>query len=161
MRQFYINQIYKKQETISLWRLVDGSIVNRLCFLSIKDCKCNLNGSTGCSPSGTCICKEKYGGSKCQEGRLNSIFKPLSIFWFYALMVFMRTVFLKRFCFPNLCVLISGFEKSSFSLGYSLFYNFLLLFIFYFINELRTRKGWICYFLALSYISKVNLDTQK
>ena len=42
-------------------------------FLSIKDCKCNLNGSTGCSPSGTCICKEKYGGNKCQEGRVKEL----------------------------------------------------------------------------------------
>ena len=64
LRQFYINKINKKQETIFLWQLVDGSIVNRLCFLSIKDCKCNVNGSTGCNPSGTCICNDKYVGSQ-------------------------------------------------------------------------------------------------
>ena len=96
--------ICKKQEAISLSQLVDGPIVNRLCFLSIKDCKCNLNGSTGCSPSGTCICKEKYGGSKCQEGRLNSIFKTLSIFWFYALILingFYVHIVFKEILFPK------------------------------------------------------------
>ena len=97
MRQFYTNQINKKQEAISLWQLVDGSIVNRLCFLSIKDCKCNVNGSTGCNPSGTCICKDKYVGSQCQQCRLISIFKLLSIFGFYALILingfYARSVF--------------------------------------------------------------------
>ena len=85
MRQFYINKINKKQETISLWQLVDQSIVNRLYFLLIKDCKCNVNGSTGCNPIGTCICKDRYAGSQCQQCRLNSIFKLLPIFGFYVL----------------------------------------------------------------------------
>ena len=47
-----------------------GQLLIDFAFLSIKDCKCNVNGSAGCSPSGTFICKEKYGGSKCQKGRL-------------------------------------------------------------------------------------------
>lgn len=130
-RHFYVNKMHKKQETISLWQFVDGSVVNRLCFfLSIKDCKCSVNRSTGCSRSGTCICKETYGGSKCQEGRLNFIFKPLPIFWFYALILingfYAHSVYKEILCFPNLCTLISEFAKSSFSLGYSMFYIFLL-----------------------------------
>ena len=31
---------------------------------TIKDCKCNVNGSTGCNPSGTRICNNKYVGSQ-------------------------------------------------------------------------------------------------
>ena len=81
-----------------------GQLLIDFVFLSIKDCKCNLNGSTGCSPSGTCICKEKYGGSKCQEGRLNSIFKPFSIFLFYALILingFYADIVFKEILFPK------------------------------------------------------------
>ena len=104
---------------------VDGSIVNRFCFLSIKDCKCDVNGSTGCNPSGTCICKDKYVGSQCQQCRLNSIFKLLPIFEFYALILisgfYARIVFKEISCFSNMSILISEFEKSSFSLGYLMF----------------------------------------
>ena len=81
-----------------------GQLLIDFVFLSIKDCKCNLNGSTGCSPSGTCLCKEKYSGSKCQVGGSNSIFKPLSIFWFYALILingfYVHSVF-KEILFPK------------------------------------------------------------
>ena len=108
-----------------MWQLVDGLIVNRLCFLSIKDCKCNVNGSTGCNPSGTCICKDKYVGSQCQQCRLNSIFKLLPIFGFYAMILingfYACSVFKEILCFSNMCILISEFEKSSSSLGYSMF----------------------------------------
>ena len=118
----FINKINKKQEAIALWQLVDGSSINKVCFLSIKDCKCNVNGSTGCSPSGTCICKEKYGGSQCQQCRLNSLFKPLPIFWFYALILvdcfYARSLFKEILCFWNMFFLISELENSSFSLGY-------------------------------------------
>ena len=77
MEAIFIHKICKKQETISMCYLVDGRIINRFCFLSIKDCKCNVNGSTGCHPSGTCICKKKYVGSQCQQCKLNFIFKQL------------------------------------------------------------------------------------
>ena len=85
METIFINKICKKQEAISLCHLADGRIINRFCFLSIKDCKCNVNGSTGCHPSGTCICKKNYVGSQCQQGKLNFIFKRLLIFLSYAL----------------------------------------------------------------------------
>ena len=75
METIFINKICNKQETISMCYLVNGRIINRFCFLSIKDCKCNVNGSTGCHPSGTCICKKNYVGSQCQQCKLNFIFK--------------------------------------------------------------------------------------
>ena len=96
-----------------MWQLVDGSIVNRLCFLSVKDCKCNVNGSTGCNPSGTCICKDKYVGSQCLQCRLNSIFKLLPIFEFYVLILidgfYARIVFKGILCFSNMYILTSEF----------------------------------------------------
>ena len=55
-----------------------------------------------------------------------------------------HSVFKEILCFPSLCILISEFGKSSFSLGYSTFLTFTLI-----INELWTRKYWIYYFLAL------------
>ena len=45
------------------------------CLSSTKDCKCNVNGSTGCDPSGKCISKDNYDGSQCQQRMLNSFFK--------------------------------------------------------------------------------------
>ena len=87
METIFINKICKKHEPISLCFLVDGGIINRFCFLSMKDCKCNVNGSTGCHPSGTCICKKNYVGSQCQQCKLNFIFKRLFIFLFYALIL--------------------------------------------------------------------------
>ena len=87
METIFINKICKKHETISLCFLVDRGIINRFCFLSMKDCKCNVNGSTGCHPSGTCICKKNYVGSQCQQCKLNFIFKRLFIFLFYALIL--------------------------------------------------------------------------
>ena len=83
-----------------------------------------MNGSTGCNPSGTCICKEGYVGSQCQQCRLNSVFKLLPIFRFYVLILiddfYARNVFKEILCFSNMRILISEFEKSSFSLGYSI-----------------------------------------
>ena len=119
-----MSRINEKQETITLWQVVDGSIVNKLYFLLIKDCKCNVNGSTGCNPSGTCICKDKYVGSQCQQCRLNSIFKLHPIFGFYPLILiygfYAGSVFKEILCLSNMCILISEFEISvSFSLGYS------------------------------------------
>ena len=87
METIFINKICKKHETISLCFLVDGRIINRFCFLSMKDFKCNVNRSTGCHPSGTCICKKNYVGSQCQQCKLNFIFKRLFIFLFYALIL--------------------------------------------------------------------------
>ena len=68
-----------------------------------------MSGSTGCNPSGTCICKDKYVGSQCQQCMLKSIFKLLPIFGFYALILidgfhFMQAVFLKRFFISQICV---------------------------------------------------------
>ena len=123
-----------------------GQLLIDIVFLSIKDCKYNENGSTGCSPTGTCICKEKYGGSKCQVGRLNSIFKSLPIFWFYALILidgfYAHSVFKDILCFPNLCILICEFKKYSFSLGYSMFYNFTL---WLYINAGPGKVGFIVF----------------
>ena len=88
METIFSNKRCKKQETIYLCKLiVDGRIIYRFYFLSIKDCECNLSGSTGCHRSGTCICKENYVGSQCQQCKLNLIFKRLLIFLFYALIL--------------------------------------------------------------------------
>ena len=84
METIFINKICKKHETISFCFLVDVGIIN-IFFLSMKDCKCDVNGSTGCHPSGTCICKKSYVGSQCQQCKLIFIFKRLLIFLFYAL----------------------------------------------------------------------------
>lgn len=99
-------------------------------FLSIKDCNCNVNGSTGCHTSGTCICKENYVGRKCQQCKISFIFNWLLIFLFYALNLIndAGSVFKEILCFLNMCILFSQFEKSSFSLGYSMFQTFTLLF---------------------------------
>ena len=64
-----------------------GGLLIDFVFLSIKDCKCNVNVSTGCHPSGTCICKKNYVGSQCQQCKLNFIFKRLLMFLFYALIL--------------------------------------------------------------------------
>ena len=87
METIFINKIYKNHETVSLCFLVEWVIINRFCFLSMKDCKCNVNGSTGCHPSGTCKCKKNYVGSHCQQCKLNFIFKRLPIFLFCALIL--------------------------------------------------------------------------
>ena len=125
MRTIFINKICEKQETISLCQLVDRQIINRFCLLYIKDCKCNVNGSTGCHPSGTCLCKEDYVGSQYQHCKLDFIFKRLLIFLFYVLLLinwfYAGSVFKEIFYVPNMCILFCQFEKFSFSLGHSMF----------------------------------------
>ena len=90
-----------------------GQLLIDFVFLSIKDCKCNVNGSTGCNPSGTCICKDKYAGSQCQQCRLNSIFKLPLIFGFYVLILidgfYGHGVLKEILCFSDMCVLTFEF----------------------------------------------------
>ena len=109
-----------------------GGLLIDFVFLLIKDCKCNVNGSTSCHTSGTCICKENYVGRKCQQCKLNFILKWLLIFLFYALNLingfYAGSVFKEILCFLNMCIFFCQFEKSSFSLGYSMFQTFTLLF---------------------------------
>ena len=108
-----------------------------------------MNGSTGCLTSGTCICKENYVGSKCQQCKLNFIFKRLLIFLFYALNLINRfcavSVFKEILCFLNICVLFCQFWKFfifPWIFNVPDFYTLIL-------HELRTRKNLVCYFLAL------------
>ena len=133
-----------------------GGLLIDFVFLSIKDCKCDVNGSTGCHTSGTCICKENYVGRKCQQCKLNLIFKWLLIFLFYALNLingfYAGSVFKEILCFLNMCLVLSVWKVFIFPWIFNVpdLYAFIL-------HELRTKKNLVYYFLALK-VEKAQVD---
>ena len=110
MRQFYINKINKKQETISLWELVDGSIVNRICSYQLK-----IANAMWMDLLAAIQVAYVYVRINMLEASVNNVgsilflnciqyFDFMHWFWF---MVFFHAVFLKRFYVSQICV--SGF----------------------------------------------------
>ena len=126
-----IRYVRSRKQFICVSYFMGGLLIDFV-YLSIKDCKCNVNGSTGCHTNDTCICKENHVGRKCQQYKFNFIFKWLLIFLFYALNLingfYAGSVFKEILWFLNMCILSCQLEKSSFSLGYSMFQIFTLSF---------------------------------